>query len=79
MTDKNKWKSVMIRVDTYNLLKEIADRDSRAMASIVDQLIVKEWEWHFGKKTGRLSQTDTIEKAPERSINPRNPFLPRKG
>jgi hypothetical protein len=78
MTDKNRWKSLMIRVDTYDLLKEIVARDSRSMASVVDQLIVKEWEWHFGEKTSRSSQESTIEKNTERSVNPRNPFLPKR-
>jgi hypothetical protein len=78
MTDKHRWKSLMIRVDTYDLLKEIVARDSRSMASVVDQLIVKEWEWHFGEKTSRSSQEGSIEKNTERSVNPRNPFLPKR-
>lgn len=69
MTDSTKWKSVMLRVDTYELLKEVADRDRRPIASILADIVFKEWEWHFAK--------DNYQdlKAPEPGPRPKNPFL----
>ncbi len=81
MTDATKWKSVMLRVDTYELLKEIAARDRRPIASILTDLVFREWEWHFAKETYSGSKSGAIEKAPERvqsSVAHKNPFLPRK-
>ena len=75
MTDPAKWKSVMLRVDTYELLKDIAARDRRSIASILTDLVFKEWEWHFAKET---SKPEEIHKDPERKNSeqrPRNPFL----
>lgn len=81
MTDSTKWKSVMLRVDTYELLKEIAARDRRPIASILTDLIFNEWEWHFANKTLETPRNLQLVKNPERSISsqgPRNPFLVRK-
>ncbi len=78
MTDATKWKSVMLRVDAYDLLKQIAVRDRRSIASILNELIQKEWEWHFGVKNQETQHQ--VVKDPERRINnpgPRNPFLVR--
>lgn len=77
MTDSTKWKSVMLRVDTYELLKEIAARDRRPIASILTDLVFREWEWHFAKDIDKPNQ---IVKEPERRTPaqaPRNPFLNR--
>ena len=79
MTDAAKWKSVMFRVDAYDLLKQIAARDRRSIASILTELVEKEWEWHFGKETSQ--ETKQIVKDPVRQTpaqGHRNPFLPRK-
>ncbi len=81
MTDATKWKSVMLRVDTYELLKEVAARDRRPIASILTDLVFREWEWHFAKETYSGSESSQIEKTPERvqgSPAYKNPFLPRK-
>ena len=78
MTDATKWKSVMLRVDAYDLLKQIAVRDRRSIASILNELIQKEWEWHFGVKNKETQHQ--IVKDPERRTDnpgPRNPFLAR--
>lgn len=78
MTDAAKWKSVMLRVDSYDLLKQIAVRDRRSIASILNELIQKEWEWHFGVKNQETQHQ--VVKDPERRVNnhgPRNPFLAR--
>lgn len=69
MTDATKWKSVMLRVDTYELLKDIAARDRRPIASILSDLVFKEWEWHFAKDT--YEEIKTTEPGPR----PKNPFL----
>jgi len=79
MTDAAKWKSVMLRVDAYDLLKQIAARDRRSIASILTELVEKEWEWHFEAKKQRPQHE--LVKDPERRTNnpgPRNPFLIRK-
>lgn len=76
MTDSAKWKSVMLRVDTYELLKEVAARDRRPIASILTDLVFREWEWHFAKDY--QPNPDQIAKEPERRTTdqrPRNPFL----
>jgi len=75
MTDATKWKSVMLRVDAYERLKQIAARDRRSIASILNELIEKEWEWHFGN---RKSEPTEIVKEPQRvnlQPRPKNPFL----
>lgn len=69
MTDSTKWKSVMLRVDTYELLKDIAARDRRPIASILSDLVFKEWEWHFARDT--YQETKTTEPGPRS----KNPFL----
>lgn len=79
MTDATKWKSVMLRVNTYEQLKEIAARDKRPIAGILNDLVEKEWRWHFEDK--RQPEPNQISKDPERRISaqgPRNPFLMRK-
>ena len=81
MTDAKKWKSVMLRVDTYELLKDIAARDRRPIAAILTDLVFREWEWHFAKETYSGGESGQIEKAPERvqsGVAHKNPFLPRK-
>ncbi len=78
MTDATRWKSVMLRVDSYDLLKQIAVRDRRSIASILNELIQKEWEWHFGVKNQETQHQ--VVKDPERRVSnhgPRNPFLAR--
>ena len=77
MTDARKWKSVMLRVVTYEKLLDIAQRQKRANASVLDELVTKEWEWNFDKANIQ-NQPDRIEKSPERIQDrspPRNPFL----
>ena len=74
MTDPAKWKSVMLRVDTYELLKEVAARDRRPIASILTDLVFREWEWHFAKDIDKPSQ---IVKEIDRASRPKNPFLNR--
>jgi hypothetical protein len=69
MTDSTKWKSVMLRVDTYELLKEVAARDRRPIASILTDLVFKEWEWHFARETYEGP------KASDPGPRPKNPFL----
>ena len=64
MTDAAKWKSVMLRVDAYDLLKQIAARDRRSIASILTELVEKEWEWHFERETHQ--ETKRIVKDPVR-------------
>ena len=79
MTDATRWKSVMLRVDSYDLLKQIAVRDRRSIASILNELIQKEWEWHFGVKNQETQHQvvkDPVRQAPAQAY--RNPFLPRK-
>lgn len=79
MTDAAKWKSVMLRVDAYELLKQIAARDRRAIASILSELVEKEWRWHFDRQA--QPNPVQIQKDPERRTPaqaPRNPFLVRK-
>lgn len=79
MTDAAKWKSVMLRVDAYELLKEVAKRDRRAIASILTELVEKEWRWHFDRQA--QAEPGQIQKDPERRTpnqGPRNPFLMRK-
>ena len=82
MTDATKWKSVMLRVDAYDQLKQIAARDRRAIASILSELVEKEWEWHFGnREKTRQEVQHQLVKDPERYVPtsaPRNPFLVRK-
>jgi hypothetical protein len=78
MTDATKWKSVMLRVDSYDQLKQIAARDKRSIASILTELVQKEWEWHFDRET--RPQTTQIQKDPNRTVRtvgsrPKNPFL----
>lgn len=78
MTDATKWKSIMLRADTYAMLKQIADRDRRKLASILNELVEKEWEWHFGTKT---QSTTTLVKDPTRRVDtaaPKNPFLVKR-
>lgn len=78
MTDAAKWKSVMLRIDAYERLKQIAERDRRKIASILNELVEREWEWHFGTKT---QQPTAIVKDPTRRIDtaaPKNPFLVKK-
>lgn len=79
MTDAAKWKSVMLRVDAYDLLKQIAARDRRSIASILTELVEKEWEWHFERETRQEVKRivkDPVRQAP--TTVHRNPFLPRK-
>lgn len=79
MTDATKWKSVMLRVDAYDLLKQIAARDRRPIAGILSDLVEKEWRWHFDRQA--QPEPGQISKDPERRIpvqGPRNPFLLRK-
>lgn len=75
MTDSNKWKSVMLRIDTYELLKEVAERERRPIAAVLTDLVFKEWEWHFAKETYRSGQSEQIEKTPDRAPRSKNPFL----
>lgn len=79
MTDSTKWKSVMLRVDTYDRLQQVAARQKRALANILDELVTKEWEWNFDRESRTPGQ---IVKQPERQAQevqrPRNPFLVRK-
>jgi len=77
MTDSSKWKSVMLRVDTYDRLQQVAARQKRALANILDELVTKEWEWNFDRES---RTPDQIVKQPERQEiqRPRNPFLLRK-
>lgn len=82
MTDAAKWKSVMMRKETYLLLRDIVDREDRSIADFLASLIIREWEWHFARETERPSQDSQIEKDPqrieERVAASKNPFLPRK-
>ena len=82
MTDPAKWKSVMMRKETYLLLRDVTDMQDRAIAEVLAELVLREWEWHFARKTERPSQNSQIEKDPqrieERSAASTNPFLPRK-
>jgi len=76
MTDSRKWKSVMLRIDTYELLKEIAADDDRPIASILTDLVFREWEWRFARETYSSGQGQ-IEKDPARArvLGSKNPFL----
>ena len=53
MTDSTKWKSVMVRTETYELLRDIADKDPRTISGILTDLIKQEWEWHFDRESRR--------------------------
>jgi hypothetical protein len=66
MTDAAKWKSVMLRVDDYELLKELADFRSQKIATVLADIIHSQWD-----KTFPLQPT--IAKASH--DRPRNPFL----
>ena len=78
MTDSTKWKSVMLRVDTYDRLQQVAKRQKRALANILDELVTKEWEWNFDRETSNPSQIVKHQDRQPTSQGPRNPFLPRK-
>lgn len=80
MTDSTKWKSIMVRKETYIKIRDIALRDKRAVSSILTELITKEWEWQFNRENTQ-PDPNQIQKDPERRIPaqaPRNPFLVRK-
>lgn len=72
MTDSAKWKSVMLRVDTYDRLLAVASRQKRALASVLDELITKEWEWNFDRQSPHQIVKDQARTPIHR---PRNPFL----
>ena len=74
MTDSTKWKSVMVRTETYELLRDIADKDPRTISGILTDLIKQEWEWHFDRES-RRKDPERIEKRPDLDSRPRNPFL----
>lgn len=74
MTDSTKWKSVMVRTETYELLRDIADKDPRTISGILTDLIKQEWEWHFDRENKRQNP-EQIQKRPDPDSRPRNPFL----
>lgn len=74
MTDSTKWKSVMVRTETYELLRDIADKDPRTISGILTDLIKQEWEWHFDREN-RRQEPGRIEKRPDPESRPKNPFL----
>lgn len=74
MTDSTKWKSVMVRTETYELLRDIADKDPRTISGILTDLIKHEWEWHFNREN-RRQDPGHIEKRPDLESRPKNPFL----
>jgi hypothetical protein len=78
MTDSTKWKSVMLRVDTYDRLQQVAKRQKRALANILDELVTKEWEWNFDRQYATPNQIVKREERQTTNPGPRNPFLPRK-
>lgn len=72
MTDSTKWKSVMIRTETYELLRDITDQDPRTISGVLTDLIKQEWEWHFDRKN---RDPERLEKRPDQESRPKNPFL----
>jgi hypothetical protein len=66
MTDSTKWKSVMLRVNDYELLKELADFRKQKIATVLADSIHSQWDKTF----------PPIKPVTETShARPKNPFL----
>jgi hypothetical protein len=66
MTDATKWKSIMIRVEDYELLKDVASFRKQSMAAVLTDLIEAQWDKNFPPPL-------PLPEAPR--DRPRNPFL----
>jgi hypothetical protein len=66
VTDATKWKSIMLRVEDYELLKDVASFRSQSMASVLSALIQAQWDKNF-------PPIPKPQEAPR--DRPKNPFL----
>jgi len=66
MPDTTRWKSVMVRTEDYDLLKDLADFRHQKISVVLTDLIHTQWDKTFPPRP-------TVPEAPR--DRPRNPFL----
>jgi hypothetical protein len=66
MPDNAKWKSVAVRSEDYDLLKELADFRSQKISTVLTDIIYAQWDKTFPPKK-------PLPETPHG--RPKNPFL----